>query len=51
MHPHSDMEIITLVLSGQITHEDTHGGNAIVGPGGVQVMSAGSGLQHSEMNR
>lgn len=51
MHPHSNMEIITLVLSGEISHADTHGGHAIVGPGGVQVMSAGSGLMHSEKNQ
>lgn len=42
MHPHSNMEIITLVLSGEISHEDTHGGRATVGPHGAQVMSAGS---------
>lgn len=45
------MEIITLVLSGAISHEDSHGGRATVGPGGVQVMSAGSGLLHSEINQ
>jgi len=51
LHPHSNMEIITLVLAGAISHEDSHGGRAIVGPGGVQVMSAGTGLRHSEMNQ
>lgn len=51
MHPHSNMEIITLVLSGEISHEDSHGGRATVHAGGAQVMSAGSGLLHSEMNR
>gem|GEM_PF-1449144 len=51
MHPHKNMEIITLVLSGEISHADTHGGLATVGPGGVQVMSAGSGLMHSEKNQ
>jgi len=50
MHPHSNMEIITLVLSGEISHEDSHGGRSTVGPGGAQVMSAGSGLRHSEIN-
>lgn len=50
MHPHSNMEIITLVLSGEISHEDSHGGRATVGAGGAQVMSAGSGLRHSEIN-
>ncbi|MBP6921382.1 pirin family protein [Candidatus Gracilibacteria bacterium] len=51
MHPHKNMEIITLALSGEISHEDSHGGKATVGPGGVQVMSAGSGLLHSEKNQ
>jgi len=51
MHPHKNMEIITLVLKGEISHADTHGGRATVGPGGVQVMSAGSGLMHSEKNQ
>lgn len=51
MHPHSNMEIITIVLAGAISHEDSHGGRATVGPGGVQVMSAGSGIRHSEMNQ
>lgn len=51
MHSHSNMEIITLVLSGEISHEDSHGGRATVHAGGAQVMSAGSGLLHSEMNR
>ncbi len=50
MHPHDNMEIITLVLSGEISHEDSHGGRATVGPSGVQVMSAGTGLLHSEKN-
>lgn len=50
MHPHSNMEIITLVLAGEISHEDSHGGKATVGAGGAQVMSAGSGLRHSEIN-
>ena len=51
MHPHSNMEIITIVLSGEISHEDSHGWRATVGAGGVQVMSAGSGLLHSEKNQ
>jgi len=50
MHPHSNMEIITLVLSGEISHEDSHGWKATVGASGAQVMSAGSGLRHSEVN-
>lgn len=48
MHPHNNMEIITLVLSGAISHEDSHGWRATVEAGGAQVMSAGSGLLHSE---
>lgn len=51
MHPHKNMEIITLVLEGTLSHEDTHGGRAKVSAGGVQVMSAGSGLMHSEKNQ
>lgn len=50
MHPHSNMEIITLVLSGEISHEDSHEWKATVGADGAQVMSAGSGLRHSEIN-
>ena len=49
-HPHRDMEIVTLVLSGEITHQDSTGREQKVGAGGVQVMTAGSGLNHSEYN-
>lgn len=49
-HPHRDMEIITYVISGTIVHKDSTGGQAQVGPAGVQAMSAGSGLTHSEFN-
>ena len=51
MHPHKNMEIITLVLSGAIAHEDSHGWKAEVWAGGVQVMSAGTWLLHSEKNQ
>ena len=51
MHPHDNMEIITIVLTGAITHADSEGGHATVSAGGAQVMSAGSGLRHSEMNQ
>jgi len=49
-HAHSDMDILTLVLSGALRHEDTLGNVATIGVGEVQLMSAGSGLRHSEMN-
>src|SRR5947209_312859 len=40
-HPHRDMEIVTYVLAGQLAHRDSLGNHGIVGPGGVQFMSAG----------
>ena len=49
-HPHSDMEIITYVRSGAITHQDSMGNTGRTGAGDVQVMSAGSGVRHSEWN-
>jgi quercetin 2,3-dioxygenase len=49
-HPHRDMEIVTYVLSGQLEHRDSLGNHGIVGPGGVQYMSAGRGVRHSEYN-
>lgn len=50
MHPHSDMEIITLVTKGRLEHKDSEGHGGILRPGDVQVMSAGSGITHSEYN-
>ena len=49
-HPHRDLEIVTWVLSGTLRHEDDAGGRAAVGPGSVQVLSAGAGVVHSERN-
>lgn len=49
-HPHADMEIITIVLEGEITHEDSMGHKKKVPPGDVQVMTAGSGIEHAEYN-
>jgi redox-sensitive bicupin YhaK (pirin superfamily) len=49
-HPHSDMEIITYVRSGAISHEDSAGHKGRTEAGDVQVMSAGSGIFHSEAN-
>lgn len=49
-HPHRDMEIITVVLSGAVAHRDTMGNEAQVRPGEVQLMSAGTGVAHSEYN-
>ena len=49
-HPHRDMEIVTYVLEGELEHRDNHGNTGIVHPGEVQVMSAGTGIVHSEYN-
>ena len=49
-HPHRDMEIITYVRSGAITHQDSLGNQGRTGAGDVQVMSAGTGVVHSEYN-
>jgi redox-sensitive bicupin YhaK (pirin superfamily) len=49
-HGHSDMEIVTWVLSGKLAHNDSAGNNGVLYPGLAQRMSAGSGIRHSEMN-
>lgn len=49
-HPHDNMEIITIPLEGGLTHRDSMGNQETVRFGEVQVMSAGTGIQHSEMN-
>ncbi|HLZ74780.1 pirin family protein [Phenylobacterium sp.] len=50
-HPHADMEIVTYVRQGAISHRDTLGNAGRTAAGDVQVMSAGSGIRHSEFNR
>jgi quercetin 2,3-dioxygenase len=50
-HPHAEMEIITYVRQGAITHEDSLGHQGRTEAGDVQVMSAGSGIRHAEYNR
>jgi len=50
-HPHAEMEIITYVRHGAITHEDSLGNKGRTAAGDVQVMSAGSGIRHAEYNR
>jgi len=49
-HAHRDMEIVTWVLDGELAHKDSAGNEGIIRPGLAQRMSAGSGIQHSEMN-
>lgn len=50
-HPHNNMEIITIPLYGDLEHEDSMGNKAVIRQGDVQVMSAGTGIYHSEYNK
>ena len=49
-HPHDNMEIITIPLEGDLAHKDSMGNSSTIKTGDVQVMSAGTGIQHSEFN-
>lgn len=49
-HPHDNMEIVTIPLHGTLAHKDNTGGNGLIKSGDVQIMSAGTGVEHSEYN-
>lgn len=49
-HPHDNMEIVSIPLEGALQHRDSTGRSEVIRPGEVQIMSAGSGLRHSEFN-
>ena len=49
-HPHDNMEIVTIPFTGALQHKDNTGGQGIIKAGDIQIMSAGSGIQHSEAN-
>jgi redox-sensitive bicupin YhaK (pirin superfamily) len=50
LHPHVNMEIISILLQGKMNHKDSMGYNSIIEEGGVQIMSGGTGLKHEEYN-
>jgi redox-sensitive bicupin YhaK (pirin superfamily) len=50
IHPHINMEIISVLLKGKMNHKDSMGYSSVIEEGGVQIMSAGSGLKHEEYN-
>ncbi len=49
-HPHDNMEIVTIPFTGAIQHKDSTGGQGVIKAGDVQIMNAGTGVQHSEAN-
>ena len=51
MHPHDNMEIITIPLAGKLEHKDSMGNSGVINKGEIQVMSAGTGVHHSEKNK
>jgi len=50
IHPHKNMEIITIPLKGELRHGDSKNNSSVIAPGDIQTMSAGSGIYHSEVN-